>query len=283
MSYFDTPDKKRAAIGTIIFHLVLLLVFIFCGLTQPDPLPEEEGFELALTNLGTTQRGSGTVRTPNPAPANNPVNEEQAQPVQPVATPQTAEPTEATTEENSEVALPKEKEPEETKTPPKEKPTETPKEVEPAEKTPEKIPEEKPKKPNPMALYKGSQGTNNSSSNGGSQGNSDGIGNEGTASGKPSGKGVLGGGGGSWELSGRGLLRTANIETTKEEGTVVVDIFVDRYGNVTRAQPNLAESNTASQYLFDLAVTAAKKTKYTPKADAAVEQKGKMTFVFILK
>lgn len=280
MSYFDTPDKKRAAIGTGIFHLILLLIFLFSGLKQPDPLPEEEGFEMAITNLGTTQTGAGQVRTPNPAPSNNTVEEEQNTP-KPTTTPQTSSQAEAVTEETSDVAVPdKKKEKKETPKPAEKK---KPVEEKPVEPKVEEQPKEEPRKPNQLALYKGSKGSEKNSSNGGSQGTSQGVGNEGTAKGKPSGHGVLGGGGGSWELSGRGLVNAARIETTKEEGTVVVDIFVDRYGKVTRAQPNLAESNTASQYLFTLAVNAAKRTKYTPKADAAVEQRGKMTFVFILK
>lgn len=280
MSFFNTPDQKKAAIGTFIFHLVLLLVFLFCGLSQPDPLPEEEGFEMALTSLGTTKTGAGSVRTPAPAPANNKVQEEMNEP-KPTSTPQSSATNEAITENDSEVAVPKETKTKKPATKPaeeKKKPVvEEQKVVEPTPK-----PVEKPKKPNPLAMYKGSKGDDTKASNGGSQGTSQGTGNEGTASGKPTGRGILGGGGGSWELSGRGLLRAANIETTKEEGTVVIDIFVDKYGTVTRAQPNLGESNTGSQYLFDLAVAAAKKTKYTSKVDAAVEQRGKMTFVFIL-
>jgi outer membrane biosynthesis protein TonB len=281
MSFFDTPDKKKAAIGTFVFHLVLLLVFLFFGLSQPDPLPEEEGFEMALTSLGTTKTGSGSVRAPEPAPANNKVQEEMNEP-KPTSTPQPTATDEAVTENDSEVAVPKETKAKKNTT----KPVETKKKPEPTKPTEEKVvekPVEEPKKPNPLAMYKGSKGDDTKASNGGSQGTSGGTGNEGTANGRPTGRGVLGGGGGSWELSGRGLLRAASIETTKEEGTVVVDIFVDRYGKVTRAQPNLAESNTGSQYLFDLAVSAAKQTKYTSKVDAAVEQRGKMTFVFILK
>lgn len=281
MSFFNTPDQKKAAVGTFIFHLVLLLVFIFCGLTQPDPIPEEEGFELSLISLGTTKTGSGNVRAQQPAKANNKVQEEMNEP-QAATTPQSSVSPDAVTEQESEVVVPKE-----TKTKkPSVKPAETKKKPvveEPKEEKPVEKPVEQPKKPNPLAMYKGSKGSDSKASNGGSQGTSTGTGNEGTKTGSTLGRGVLGGGGGSWELSGRGLLRAASIETTKEEGVVVIDIVVDRYGNVTRAETNLNESNTASSYLYNLAKAAARKTKYTSKVDAAVEQRGKMTFVFILK
>jgi len=48
----------RGLIATIIYHVLLLLLLIFAGLTYPVPPPEEEGI---LVNFGTEETGSGNV------------------------------------------------------------------------------------------------------------------------------------------------------------------------------------------------------------------------------
>ncbi|MGW8314617.1 MAG: hypothetical protein ACWGNV_03375 [Bacteroidales bacterium] len=50
--------KGRGLIPTIVYHLLLLLLLIFAGLTYPVPPPEEEGI---LVNFGTDDTGFGTV------------------------------------------------------------------------------------------------------------------------------------------------------------------------------------------------------------------------------
>lgn len=261
------PRNKKALVVSVIFHLVLLIIFLFVGLTQPDPLPEEIGVEIAMADLGNSTTGQGD--NPSPKVTDNPTpvqNQQVATPTQP----STAQPKVAQ-QDDSEIATPSSK-------------TDAKKEVKPTENPPKPVEEEKPKRTvNREALYPGNKNTNTSSAEGGSQGDRSGRGDMGSEEGKDQGKGVIGGGMGSWELSGRSLLRGTVIEDTKEEGTVVLNIWVDQYGNVTRSTPNLAESTTTSQYLFDLAMRAAKQSKYSAKSNAAVEQKGKMTFKFILE
>jgi protein TonB len=263
---FKDPNKKKALIATTLFHIVLFILFLFMGLTQPDPIPEEIGIEIAMGELGTTMDGAGEVTPANIAEPTTDV----VTPDSPVATPP---PTpveavqEAATEEDSEVAVPKSKSEKK------------------AEKKVEEIkPVEKPQRTvNKQALYGGKKPSDASNKTGGSQGKGEGVGDRGSDEGSEDGRGALGGGKGTFELKGRSLLKEATIEDTKEEGTVVLDIWVDRFGNVIRSSPNLAESNTTSQYLFGLAKRAAIKSKYSTKNDAAIEQKGKMTFVFILQ
>jgi len=48
--------KRDGLIGTIIYHLLLLALLVFAGLTFPDPPPEEEGI---LVNFGTDDSGFG--------------------------------------------------------------------------------------------------------------------------------------------------------------------------------------------------------------------------------
>jgi hypothetical protein len=53
--YWDTEEKKRAAIASGIFHLALLLIFIFFGLSYYDPKPENG----IVINFGNSETGFG--------------------------------------------------------------------------------------------------------------------------------------------------------------------------------------------------------------------------------
>lgn len=48
--------SRRGTIATIVYHILLLLLLVFTGLTFPDPPPEEEGI---LVNFGTDDSGFG--------------------------------------------------------------------------------------------------------------------------------------------------------------------------------------------------------------------------------
>lgn len=114
---------------------------------------------------------------------------------------------------------------------------------------------------------------------GGGQGGGNGTGN-GTGDGPGSGPGN--GGGFQWELKGRSITRNPSItETAPDEGVVVVDIWVDKDGNVTKAVANPAKSTTTNGQLYKLAENSAKKAKFS--AGAANEQKGSIKITFKLK
>ena len=53
-------DEKKALTGTIVFHVLLILLFIFTGLSYMEPPPPEEGI---LINFGTDNQGSGEIQT----------------------------------------------------------------------------------------------------------------------------------------------------------------------------------------------------------------------------
>jgi outer membrane biosynthesis protein TonB len=113
-------DKRTGLIVTILFHVLLTLLFLFIGLQQPNPLPREEMIELVMEDMGG---GGGSIAaeapgTPQPAPA---------------PTPAVVQPEEVATEEESPVAVPK---------PVKPQPKPDPKPVQPA-----------PPKPNPNTLF----------------------------------------------------------------------------------------------------------------------------------
>ncbi|MCB0791472.1 MAG: hypothetical protein H6595_08185 [Flavobacteriales bacterium] len=256
-------DKRAGLIGTIIFHVLLLLLFLFIGLTQPVPLPEETGIEIAMADFGTTDEGSGTTETPDPGPqdaATAPAVSDQS--------PDTPE--DVATEEESPVEQVKPKEPK-----PKPQPNEKPKEPKP----------EKPKEPQVSdqlsnALNSWGQGGGGNSGEGTSQT----PGNAGVQTGVPEGLGTFHGDGWSVSLGGRGLVKGPNIsDKPSEAGKVVLNIFVDRGGKVTRVTPNLDKSTTTSQVLFGIARKAALQCSFSAKPDGAAEQRGEMTFIFILE
>lgn len=138
----------------------------------------------------------------------------------------------------------------------------------------------------------GKQGTNDGQidgtgvmSGGGSQGTGGGQGGgNGSGTGPGNGPGTGPGSGGgvtSWKLEGRSMSVKPNLsEKAPEEGTVVVDIWVDSNGNVTKAVQNVVKSSTTSSQLFELAIKAAKKAKFS--ASNIPEQKGTITIKFVL-
>lgn len=238
-------DRRTGIISTVVLHVLLVLLFLFFGLSQPNPLPEEMGIELAFEDAGGLTGGS-----PDPTPGSP------QETATPVTAPETPE--EVATDDNSEVEVTK---------PVKPTPKPTPKPAEP-----------KPPKPNPNALFNPS--TNPSTNpttgppGGGPPGEKPGEGGVGNFHGK----------GFEGKLAGRGLMRGPSIsEKPTEGGKVALDIFVDRTGKVTRVAFNLDRSTTTSQVLFNLAKKAALQCTFTAKPDGPAEQKGEMTFVFILE
>jgi len=258
MDILKDKDRRKGLIGTIVFHVALLLIFMMVGLSQPNPLPEEEGAEI---EFGWTDSGSGDIESPVISPDMNP---EEVASEQVDASSEVVEES-VPTQEESPVSTPETK--------PKPKPKTDPK------------PKEEPKPKPSNALQNAMKDVFNSPKGGGSEGEDDkGLGNTGSPDGSPSGKGVMGGSGNGWELEGRGYKGGAAVtEKPNEEGKVVLNIWVDKNGKVSRTSPNLAESNTTSQYLFNLAKAAAMNASFTSDPSAAVEQKGKLTFFFLLQ
>jgi len=251
-------DRKKAIVATIVFHALVLLLFLFFGLTQPDPLPEQEG---AMIELGWTDSGSGETESE--------VVEEVQQVEEVTQTEQVQEVSEAVeeeviTQEESSVSTP----------------------TEPVVETPV-VEEPVIEDPKPSDALTNAMGSvfNNNTTDGGSDGDSeDTPGNQGNPDGAPDGHGVMGGSGNSWNLSGRGYEGGAVVtEKPREEGRVVLKIWVGRDGKVSRTSLDLRNSNTTSQHLVSLAKKAAMKAKFNSDPSSAVEQQGSMTFVFKLE
>jgi TonB family protein len=263
-----TPVKYRnGLIGTILFHGGLLFFLLFMAFRTPLPLPEELGI---LVDFGNSSRGSGNFepRRSDPAPV---------QPQQTAAQPAPQKESVLTQDAEETVALPStpapKPKPAEQETP---KPAETPK---PVAETPKPVERTVDKR----ALYPG-RGDNASTAT--NQGEAGGQGNQGVSTGAPNvhiyGEG--GDGGGSFSLSGRGLEGKLPLPLYKsqEQGKVIVEITVDKNGNVIDADAGVKGSTTLDKNLLAAALKAAKQAKFNRKPDAPV-QKGTITYIFKLQ
>lgn len=88
----------------------------------------------------------------------------------------------------------------------------------------------------------------------------------------------------SYDLTGRQALSLPKPKyDSQSEGIVVVEVTVDRNGNVTQAVPGVKGSTTLEDYFLRVAREAAMATKFNRKPDATVIQKGTITYHFILR
>lgn len=69
----------------------------------------------------------------------------------------------------------------------------------------------------------------------------------------------------------------------QESGVVVVQIYVDQYGNVTEAHAGVAGTTVSDKTLWNAARNEAMRAKFNMKADAPALQEGTITYRFNLK
>lgn len=249
-----TKNRRKAIIGTVLFHIGLLLCFIFMGLTYQIPPPPEEGITI---NFGYQDFGSGSEQaeqiveeqeiTPQEIVNNNPVVED------------------ISTQDIEETPTTKLKEQ-----------LEEPKEV-------KKIEEKKPEPVvNTKALYPGKKQNNSNS-----QGISEGQGDQGSQDGDPNSNAYTGGGIGTngiaYQLGGRTIaeIKKPNYDS-QQQGKVVVTIRVDRNGKVISATPGAKGSTTTNAYLYSKAKEAALKTTFEANTTAPEIQVGTIIYNFKL-
>jgi TonB family protein len=264
-------DKRKAMIISLAIYIGLAILFLFIGLKYPDPPLEESGIEISMADYGFDDTGSGELEPSTSQSSAETSAETSTENVEEVTEEIIQE--EVVTQESSEISVPENSTKVNNKVPETTKTTEEEKQVEP-----EPEPELNENLKNVLGAW-------NESQNSESEGNQPGTtGNEGIEAGNVDGKGTFGGNGSSFELGGRSMIAGPKIgEKPTEEGKVVLNIWVDRQGNILRTSQNLKESTTTSQYLFNLAQNAAKKAKFNPLPSATPEQRGKMTFIFILQ
>lgn len=272
MKKAEKKDEIKGIAGTIVFHALVILALLFLALRTPLPLPSEGGVEV---NLGNSEDGMGMIQPEELA---------SAAPVSPP--PSTTSETEeyVTSDEEEAPAIEPKKEP-------KPKPVERtePKPVVKKEPVPEPAP-----KVNPKALFPGKSTTGKTGA-GGNEGITGKPGDQGNPFGTPDatgydGDGGSGGGKGggvgsgiSYDLSGRtskSIPRPSNV--FKDEGKVVVKIWVNREGSVVRVESGMKGSTTTSSQLKELAAQAARKAKFSANPDAPEVQTGTITYTFTL-
>ncbi|HRS54464.1 MAG TPA: TonB family protein [Bacteroidales bacterium] len=244
-------DKIKGLIGTLLFHLVVLIIFLLVGFTTPLPLPEEIGVEIQ----GGSSFGMGDNIQMDATSAN--VKQTQPQPKSSDNNDYVTQNTEEAynidkTKNNSDA-----KNVNETNT---------------KNKVTKWIPD--------GSIFSKNQGNANNIGNE-SYGSKDG---EGVGNNNNSGKG-LGNGPGTgigYDLEGRNASYLPSPDKNfSESGTVAITIWVDKNGNVVGVRYDPRKSNTTSMKLRNLAIEAAKKSKFSPKADAPEEQMGTITYIFV--
>ncbi len=259
--------KWGGVTGTIIVHvLVVLLLFLF-AFTTPLPLP---GSGEIMINFGTDLEGSG-YQEPKKE-----IIQETTQKKQEVKDNAKEEPL---TQDNEEApAVTKKKK-------------ETKKEAvkTPADKTQQQVTDtkkEETKEVNKKALFPG-QKTDGGQTGEGETGN---PGNQGNEEGSPDSNNRTGsngsglGDGIGFDLGGRSALSLPKPDYSKQKsGTVVVQVTVDKQGNVTKAVPGFKGSTTLDNDLLKAAEKAALQAKFDVSKNAPAYQVGTITYVFKLK
>ncbi|MHC1708596.1 MAG: energy transducer TonB [Bacteroidales bacterium] len=265
---------------SLLFHGLVLGIFFLIVMTTPiPPYPIVGGGSGLEVNFGTSDQGMGDVQPEEYLPVDTKSLEEINQEKQ----------SESSSDNNRENILTQDVE-------------EAPAVVSTTNKEEsKKVKEIKINDPviNPNALYKKSSkakgGSEGETGKPGDQGHPGGnlysknhYGEPGSGAGTGSGYGVgTGSGNGvgpAFDLSGRTAKFIPKPEyRTYEAGTVVVKIWVSKQGTVIRAEAGARGTTTSSQVLQKLAQQAALKAKFSPDANAPEEQKGTITYHFVLQ
>ncbi len=269
MTEVTPADKAKGLAVTILFHVAVLLLLLFITFSATTPPQQEAGI---LINFGTDNTGLGRLE---------PATDVQPKPAEAEVAKSADNETPMTQDYEDAPAIVKKQE---TKKPVKKK--ETAKVTKPVEsnKQTEQKAEPQPKI-NPKALFPGKK------SDGGNQGEGEvgGKGNQGDPNGSPLTGNRVGGGNGngnvpSFSLAGRGSLTLPTPKyASQAEGKVVVEITVDRDGNVVKASPTIKGSTVQDDRLFEAARDAALKAKFNVKHDAPPFQTGTITYNFRLQ
>jgi len=84
----------------------------------------------------------------------------------------------------------------------------------------------------------------------------------------------------SFDLAGRSVVSRPAVEAHQETGKVIIEVIVDKNGNVTSASMERG-TNAPSNYLVQLALKAARGTKFSPSPTGQEIQRGTMTYNFV--
>ncbi|MBM6499277.1 energy transducer TonB [Flavobacterium macrobrachii] len=258
MKFLETPEEKKSFTITSVIFVILFLLFFFFGLTYMDP-PPENGIAI---NFGTSDVGQGEVQPLEPI---------KSSPQPEYSKPEKAVEEDIATQDNSDAPVIKKSE---------------------VKKPVKEVKEEvKPKTPSKNATSALESLINGPKSTGVEAGHgNDGIpGDKGDPNGDRyansfygNGTGNGAGNGTSWGLNGRKLSTPAKeVQDCNEEGRVVVQVTVNRSGNVIAAKYSKGTTNT-NPCLVNPALSAARKFKWQPDSNAPETQIGFIVINFKL-
>lgn len=287
-------SKVTGIIGTVVLHIFVVLLLLFCSLTRPE-IQEEGGVPVMLGNTQTAQGDADPYAMtevdvlPQP-PASAP--EPESMPAEPeVKQPLITQAEEPSLQVKKEE--PKKEKPKKEKKPLKKTEKKTPqkepeKKVEP-EKKPEKTEAEKRAEAERLAAQVAASkiaGAFGKGSKMGNKGNAEtGAGLQGsTAGNSDTGKTTGVGWNGAFDLNGRSLGEgglPAPVYNIQDEGRVVVTIVVNPAGQVVRTSIN-KRTNTVNPALRKAAEEAAKKARFNT-VEGVDNQSGTITYYFKLK
>ena len=249
--------KRKGLYGTLLFHALLLLSFMFMGLSYTIPPPPEEGITI---NFGFDNFGDGDIQPEEVGEE----SQESVESMEEVNTPEVIETSTQTAEEAPAIKT----------------------EKKPKKETPnEKVEENKAPQPevNTRALYSGKKKKSNKSE-GKTIGNSDQGSEDGDLNADTHNGAGIGFNGIAFNLGGRTVAELKKpIYKSQIQGTVVVTIRVNRYGKVINASPGAKGSTTTNGYLYAKAKEAALQTTFDANLDAPAEQIGTISYDFILE
>jgi colicin import membrane protein len=284
-----TKEKKQGIAVTVTVHLLLALFLILASFkVKPNmPVEVEEGL---LVNFGFDETGKGLIE---PAPVAEVVP-------QPPATGEAEKNDAVLTQDFEEAPEVKKKEPtpEELKRQEEARLAEV-KRLAEAEAERKRIEQENAERlrreEEQRRLNQIQDRTRNAFGNAGNTGESGtsegvagGPGNQGVETGTPGAPNYgLGGGAGNGPSYKLGNRKFQSLPMPKydyqSEGVVVVEISVDRQGNVTKAVAGVKGSTTLDDYFLKVAHDAAMKAKFDKSDEAPLLQKGTITYNFKLR
>lgn len=252
-------ERTYGILGTIIVHNIILLILLFSFLTLPKHSSSEGAI---IINFGETEIAGGMLEPElNNIPYSQPASASQEQ--------ATEIEEDGMLTQDFEDAPAINKQPGTTIT----------------EKNQETRPDESKPVVNPKALYS-NKGTPTTES-GSSEGIYQGSGNMGDPQGTPESDNYNAGLGSSsigFNLSGRNPLFLKKPEfSVYTEGIIVVEITVDRNGNVIQANPGIRGSTLVDNTLYAAVKKAALESKFSVKNDAPERQIGTITYHFKLQ
>lgn len=296
-------DKSLGVFGTIVFHLLLLLALIFISISSVDP-----GDEGILVELGDSPTGQGQFTPSSSAPAAQTSTPPASQPAStPPPTPSASTParqqvlTQNTEEAPAISAQEKARQEEQKRIAEQERQRQA--EIERQRKAEQerqrqeelerqRIAElERQKREQQAAAARNavSGAFSNSGSNSQSAGDTGGNGTQGALTDDPNVTNRTGTGRGSkgveHSLTGRTVVEESPQPEypIEEYGIVVVNITVDKNGNVIRAEATPDGSTFQNKELWRAAERAAYKAKFNKAPEAAAEQHGSITYHFNLE